>query len=291
MVQYLSSQPSPDTIDHFEIHLLVLNTAIINWRPYVVDLTLEANAHAAKVLGSTPDNTGPMSMSDTVQRQSLMILDEKALNALLAVRSTRNTISLFREFYQSAQISTSTQTLISDRLYALFMENIHELDVLINRLEALRTRLQGIANLVSSFLDLHSGFALQELTKESRKENEEMRRLSEKMHRLTERSTQDAATVKVLTILTLIYLPTTVVSNFFSTSFVGNSSNGNITVSSDWWIFAASSVPLTVLTLYIWWVWMRIQAHEIYPWWWIKRARPGRGHIVDPEKTMRSGLK
>jgi hypothetical protein len=230
-------------------------------------------------------------MSDTVQRQSLMILDEKALNALLAVKSTRDTVSLFREFYQSAQMSTSTQTLISDHLYALFTENIHELDVLINRLEALRTRLQGIANLVSSFLDLHSSFALQELTKESRKENEEMRRLSEKMHHLTERSAQDAVTVKVLTILTLIYLPTTVVSNFFSTSFVGNSSNGNITVSSDWWIFAASSVPLTVLTLYIWWVWMRIQAHEIHPWWWIKRARPGRGHVGDPEKTMSSSLK
>jgi hypothetical protein len=49
-----------------------------------------------------------------------------------------------------------------------------------------------------------------------------MRKLSESMHELTKKSMQDAAVVKVLTILTLVYLPTTVVSNFFSTSFVNS---------------------------------------------------------------------
>ena len=43
------------------------------------------------------------------------------------------------------------------------------------------------------------------LAEEARKENLAMRRL-------TEKTTQDAAAVKVLTIITLIYLPATVVS-------------------------------------------------------------------------------
>jgi hypothetical protein len=73
-----------------------------------------------------------------------------------------------------------------------------------------------------------------------------MRQLSERMHDLTQKATQDAAAVKVLTILTLIYLPATVVSNFFSASFVSTNGNQNIVVLSDWWIFVASSVPLDV---------------------------------------------
>ena len=72
----------------------------------------------------------------------------------------------------------------------------------------------------------------------------------------------------------------TVVSNFFSTSFVNSEpasgENAHIVISSDWWIFLAASVPLTMFTLYIWYVWIRIQAYGIRPFWWL----PRRG-IVD----------
>ncbi len=56
----------------------------------------------------------------------------------------------------------------------------------------------------SSILDLGNGQSLKLLAEETRKENVTMRKL-------TEKSTQDAAAIKVLTIITLIYLPTTVV--------------------------------------------------------------------------------
>lgn len=58
---------------------------------------------------------------------------------------------------------------------------------------------------LSSLLDLGNGYALKVLAEEARKENTTMRKL-------TEKSTRDAAAVKVLTIITLIYLPVTVVS-------------------------------------------------------------------------------
>jgi hypothetical protein len=103
---------------------------------------------------------------------------------------------------------------------------------------------RALPKVVSIFLDLASGIALQNLAKESGKENEEMRKLSESMHELTKKSMQDAAAVKVLTILTLVYLPTTVVSNFSSTSFVNSEPasgvGAHITMSRDWWIFCCS---------------------------------------------------
>jgi hypothetical protein len=152
-------------------------------------------------------------------------------------------------------------------------EQLRELEQISGRIDALRAELQSITSLVSSFLDLSNGFALQELAKESGKDNGQMRLL-------TQKSTQDAAAVKVLTILTLIYLPATVVSNFFSTSFVKAASGdqGHIAVSNDWWIFPAVFVPLTILTLFVWYVWMRIQAYQIHPFWW-----PRQRGTVDAE--------
>jgi hypothetical protein len=52
---------------------------------------------------------------------------------------------------------------------------------------------------------LGNGHSLKALAEEARSENVTMRRL-------TEKATQDAAAVKVLTIMTLVYLPATVVS-------------------------------------------------------------------------------
>ena len=106
------------------------------------------------------------------------------------------------------------------------------------------------------------------------------------MRKLTEKSTQDAAAVKVLTMITLIYLPATVVSvsrlspnqppitlrlltlpqNFFSTQFVsqeqGAGGSSKVIVLSNAWLFAAVSVPLTLITLAVWWLWVKFQAHE-----------------------------
>jgi hypothetical protein len=62
-------------------------------------------------------------------------------------------------------------------------------------------------DLVSSFLDLSIGFTLQNLVVEAGKDPSEL-------HGLTKKTAQDAVVVQALTILTLIYLPVTVVSNF-----------------------------------------------------------------------------
>jgi hypothetical protein len=270
-----------------EVQALILEAAITSWRPYIIDLTAEADIHAAQVLGVTPDDSGPMSMSNAGERQSLMILDEKVQNSLSAVRHTKELLEAVLHEYD--MLCNKHPDMANDDIFTVFKCLLRESDVFLLRLEALQTRLQGVANIVSSFLELSSGFALQQLTRESRRENEAMRQLSERMHHLTEKATQDAAAVKVLTIMTMIYLPATVVSNFFSTSFVSTNSNQNIIVLSDWWIFVATTVPLTMLTLYIWLVWMRIQAHHTYPWWWImsKKSKANKGQPMRTDEEDR----
>lgn len=58
---------------------------------------------------------------------------------------------------------------------------------------------------MSDLLEYENAFALKNLAEESQNE-------SKSMYFLTERSTKDAAAVKILTIITLVYLPTTIVA-------------------------------------------------------------------------------
>ena len=58
---------------------------------------------------------------------------------------------------------------------------------------------------MASFLNLGNGYSLENLAKQAREENQ-------KIGELAAKSSRDAAAVKVLTIMTLVYLPATVVS-------------------------------------------------------------------------------
>jgi hypothetical protein len=77
------------------------------------------------------------------------------------------------------------------------------------------------------------------------------------MHTLTEKATQDAAAVKVITVIAMIYFPLTVVANFFSTQFMIQKSVGEcymIEVVDNEWILAAVGLPLMAATFFRWWV-------------------------------------
>jgi Mg2+ and Co2+ transporter CorA len=260
--------------DPFEVHILLIDSAISSWRQYLVDLSAETDAQYAQLLGTSPSDEGPIDLHESNRRQELLKLDEKLLNALLATSATADTLSALMSAWEStAEFSLTPAASYTELIRTSFEDQKRDLRLITSQIEHLRSKLAGVTNLLSSFLDLSSGFSLQNLVKESGKENEEMRKLSERMHRLAEKSTQDAAAVKVLTILALVYLPITVVSNFFSTAFVNTTTSpdgsGRIIVYGDWWILPAVSIPLTLITLYVWLVWTGIQANPSnQPWWW-----------------------
>jgi hypothetical protein len=251
---------------------------VCNWRPYLVSLTAEVDQHAAKFLGTSLDGEGPVQAIGYNDRQALLVLENKILAARLAVRATRDDLVLFQGAFDLIGLPFSPSTNVELReCNAALAYFVRDLDTNFMRLEQLLSRLQSMTKLVSSFLDLSNGTALQELSKASRYESETMRRLNERMTELAEKNSEDSATVTVLTILTLIYLPITVVSNFFSTSFVGTQNTSNrIFVTQDWWILFVTAIPLTILTLYVWWVWSRIKASKTYPFWWPRSQVPDR---------------
>jgi hypothetical protein len=84
--------------------------------------------------------------------------------------------------------------------------------------------------------------------------------------------------------------------NFFSTSFVDNNSltgsSRKLIVLPNWWILVVIAVPLTIVTMYIWWVFTSVHEDGTYPGWWqrIAKLKLGlslkRSHPTDEESNV-----
>jgi len=117
-----------------------MGSAITNWRPYIVDPTIDTDVHTSQVLGASLDNLGPMSMSNATERQSLMILDEKVQNSLSAVKHTEELLGAILRTYETA--CDKWPDLSDNDIAAVYAGMSDELHVLVLRLQALQTRLQ-----------------------------------------------------------------------------------------------------------------------------------------------------
>ncbi|KAL9136704.1 MAG: hypothetical protein Q9175_002081 [Cornicularia normoerica] len=278
--RYLKSCKDIAQLNPFEIHLIVLDTALANWRPYIVGLTERITQQTDRVLVASIDEKDPLQLADFEERQRLKDFEDRLIDILLIFDATSDTITSLLDRYQEFCIGYDSTSdggdgTESDFIICALQERQKDVLSSRNKVKTLHKKVQGTTNLLSTLLDHGNGLSLKQLAEEARKENITMRQL-------TEKSTKDAAAVKVLTIITLIYLPATVVSvsdfrdcmafpvyslmrfqNFFSTQFVSQEQHqggsNRTVVSSNAWLFAAISIPLTLGTLAVWWVWVRYQ--------------------------------
>ena len=69
---------------------------------------------------------------------------------------------------------------------------------------------------------------------------------------------KDSSAMKMIAIMTMLFLPATFVSSLFGTNFfalqVSESGSTTLFVSNLWWVYVICAVPLT-LVVYIFWLW------------------------------------
>ena len=181
-----------------------------------------------RVMVASIDADSPLQLLDKEERQELKAFQDQVIDILVVLDSTMDTITFMIEKYEQFchDIKTSSADLADnqpDPILLALRENQQVSDISKKKVEASNTKVQGTISLVrpyefynliattnsmiklSDLLNLGSGSSLQRLAEEARKENIAMRGL-------TEKGTRDAAAVKVLTVITLVYLPATVVS-------------------------------------------------------------------------------
>ncbi|KAL9119592.1 MAG: hypothetical protein Q9187_003855 [Circinaria calcarea] len=226
--KYIKTFDSLAGLNPFEIHLIIFDTALANWRPRIVDLTEKVtaqvcmlplnlqrkvqftNPQSARVLMASMSAKGPPLSLDNEERQELKDIQDQIIDILVVLDSILDVIAVMIEKYNqfSHNIDTPLENPTAaefDPIQIALREKQQEAQLSKKKVEALHMKIQGTISLLSDLLSLGTGHSLQRLAEEARQENIATRGF-------TEKATRDAAAVKVLTIITLIYLPATVVS-------------------------------------------------------------------------------
>lgn len=68
------------------------------------------------------------------------------------------------------------------------------------------------------------------------------------------KTNEDSSSMRTIAALTMIFLPGTFISSVFGMTFF-DSAGGSFFVLKKWWLYLAITVPLTLLTVGIWWSW------------------------------------
>lgn len=70
-------------------------------------------------------------------------------------------------------------------------------------------------------------------------------------------SKRDSSSMKTIAAVTMLFLPGTFIASLFATPMFQWSATAGLQVESHIWIYWAVSIPLTLLTIGMWWVWLK----------------------------------
>ncbi|CAI6338061.1 unnamed protein product [Periconia digitata] len=250
----------------FGLHTVFLDTAIASWLPFLRDLdktvTYQSNKAVGISVGSDDDSPEFISI-DFEDHQEMKVIEDQLAETILFLDSMLDTVTVFRDMYEQFRehhIDASrilgdsrNSSYNTDAVVFGLKEKAREIQHTRKIAVSLLSKVKNTRTLISSLLERAEGYSLQKLAKQGQDENTIMRRLAEKNNR-------DSSSMRVLTIITMIYLPCTIVSNFYSTQFVNQkeleSGGTKLEYTQNTYIFFAISVPLTLLTISIWYVWI-----------------------------------
>ncbi|KAL9135547.1 MAG: hypothetical protein Q9175_003255 [Cornicularia normoerica] len=74
----------------------------------------------------------------------------------------------------------------------------------------------------------------------------------------------DSSAMKIIAASTMIFLPATAVSGLCGMVFFHNQ-NGEVVVTQDWWLFIATTGPITIILIVIWWICTQSSSEDSKP--------------------------
>lgn len=255
-------------VNPFHLHLILVSTIHENWRLYIRSLeralTKQSNQVTLAQVQSDTERLSPLTdfAINFVDRQRLKMTEDKILDLVIIFESLYNTLSKLHLQCRNHCMGGDCIDCGCTAILKEFEDQMHDVQLNLKKADVLFKRAQSTAKLLSDLLEYENAQighlneqSLNGLVKETKDENA-------KMMILTERSTQDAAAVKILTVITLIYLPMTVVASIFSSQLIRVNENGQVSVVAGAWWFGVVTVPLTVATFIAWKYWLSYTMRE-----------------------------
>lgn len=231
------------------LHSLTLSCYLDNWRPYL--------RYLGKQFSRINDQAMIMSGSVTTTAE------EDNFRKVQSLRNT-NDFALF-----SSACCSSNREIIECMSHSgpFSGEQIRELRSMENMLRgyiesstALRQRIINTVELAGYTLSLHNQRDMRQLTQEIQSNAKETGLVTLRLQKLTENTVDDGAVVRIITIISAIYLPGSFVATIFGTNFFKfDEQVGKISITNDFWVFLSVWLGLTCITLSMIFVYISVQ--------------------------------
>ena len=197
-------------IQAFATHVLLIEASMANWRWYIEDLMSKVHAQSdhvslADVLPGGKDGRGhePLLKVEFSKRQELKQLEDHILKLRTMLKGLVETILTLRKHIccYSTQLGLTSAT----NLEISFTELYKDARMHLIKSDYLYRRIKRVANLLSDLLLYENTTALKDIAQESKEDNKHIRYL-------TVQASEDSKSIKVITVITVFFLPATVVA-------------------------------------------------------------------------------
>jgi hypothetical protein len=105
--------------------------------------------------------------------------------------------------------------------------------------------------------------AQMKLAEDSRRDQAISMQIAEASKTIAEETKKDGSSMKTLAVMTLVFLPCTTVSSILAMPLFNWQADGASVVNPRIWIYFILSVPLTMLTIGIWRLWLGVRARKL----------------------------
>ncbi|KAF4629741.1 hypothetical protein G7Y89_g8405 [Cudoniella acicularis] len=227
--------------DPMRLHLLVFSSYIDNWRLYLHDITRQFLVLEDKLM--TTELRDRELNFETLQ--TLSHLAGKLIPIPAILEASARTIVSIREMNKRLASFDREPELSQEELLRIAKTG-HSLQATESRLQSylasfqvLHARIENLKKFLADGLNLQN----QDIAAEA----------NGLLLTLTKDTVDDSATVRLVTLVTLIFLPASFISSLLGTNlFAFDPNTTNFEISRQFWIWVVTTVPLTLLTIGYW---------------------------------------
>ncbi|KAF2809338.1 uncharacterized protein BDZ99DRAFT_520694 [Mytilinidion resinicola] len=237
-------------------NLTILLAYVDNWRDYLTELGELYQRHQTYISAVEFDDDHDFNKTFNFNvMEKLRRLEEKVQSVPVILTTTRslidslvklNVVFAVEELYDRAERDGIAMALdhigVRVRGYQSSTQSI-------------RVRLKGLIKLVADTLSLRNQSSAAASQKIAVNHQRIATDISDRVLILTQDSVDDNSVIRLVTLVTMFYLPSSFVASLFGMNlFDFDSQTSNIRIATDFWIYLVVTIPLTALTAAGWWL-------------------------------------
>ncbi|PVH74946.1 hypothetical protein DL98DRAFT_658401 [Cadophora sp. DSE1049] len=261
LAKVFQEMQTSDPLQQMRCHALIFLCLSENWRDYVN--YLEDNFSKLMDRGffsnlRKPARPGKID-ADFGDIRSLQIMTDKLKKLIHLLNLNKALCNRLQLFFERVKLASSQNTTILFCQHETMMENyLFQNETHTSQLKSIVSRGEGVGSLIQHILDIRAtetshnmNSAMHNISKQGAEENKLVRQL-------TLKSTQDTRSMRVIALISAVFLPATFVATFFGSNFFGyeETKNGHsLTVASNIWIYVVTALTISVVTVSLWYWW------------------------------------